>query len=1668
MTFETFVNYLDESRTKALGNQMMPSVRRQCTLRIVLVVMGSSTVEPRNQRVTLLPATSLQTVFTNFIHEVLRQKMESRVVRLLSSHISFVKVSSSQSLQPHQQPVNNGLRYRPMSHLLWKYYWENDVDRFRRLLAPGGFTSHASAAKSTAIGSGGSSPGGLGTSPRNAYKNRRPQAFSSASTRSRDGGSSLGRSDVNSRDHAGLTLLLRAASSTDTRAIEFVQALAEHPSIDLYVQDPESGWNALHRALYSGNASIARLLLASERGALVNCAPQSLVKVGQLFKMKDHEGNSPFDLYNLTVSKTVCETVLESLRLCPRPEDSDSNDEVMQIGIKPSGSMKPSAEGGELYVFGSNKNVSLGLLDDDYKVPKRIPLQRPNGLLHHLHKLSIDGQVTDCSSSSPDIDSIPNLVRDKPIVIQEVAMSKLHSAVLTTDPVSNLYMCGVGRGGRLGLGHENTQFKFLPVQGPFADRKILKVALGQNHTLFLTDNGELWTCGLNSDAQLGYALPPPARTDEEPVSLTPRQVFGALKKEVVIGVAASAIHSVAHTGSSLYCWGRNAGQLAVVDSDSRSLDLQQTPRRVAASLLSAPIEMVSAIDKATTCLLSNYTVWVFTNYGYNLVKFPIPVILRNHDLVARSFSSRLNPGWKKIRYITSGGETIAAVTSRGDLFTMQINHQKDDSQPAGSTTNPVKMRSAVTQPKCIWNSRKDGVSSVSVGENGSVILCTKSGAVWKRVKRQSVQVAGFSSSGIEKNDFKFERVPYLTDCVNVRSSVFGAFAAVRRDKSNMSDSIGIENPSLWADMACLCCLHDFKPSEPFSDMDQPDMWNASDMRGRIGCLSFEILRSLDVERDISPYCFQRGDLDVGIRTTAAPNIMIPVHGFVLASRSRVLREAFCAFRRGTISTSHSDTFQLESDNDKLVVTFSGVDIYTILNVVVFAYQDDILAGWLYARSARNRFRQVRSEVMKLATKLQMPQLEAVARLQTGRKRSLGADMLEAISDPAFFDDGDVSVQLRDGDVIVHSQLMCQRCPFFKGMFQGRSQGQWLSQRRSESPASEPVRINLEHIDLDTFHYVLRYLYADVGEEMFDEVTMPTIDDFSEIVLNVMSAANELMLDRLSQICQSVIGRFVNTRNICNLLNEISPCSVTEFKDAGLKFITFQLECMLENQLLDCLDEELLRDLDQVVRHAQLERCPVPRSGRAELLLHKNYPDLVMDIDEERRRRVREMAFKLTHKDEEKRLSSLHKARVGSLDDVLSAPPPAERICTTPKASRSEQDSPTLRSKQSQGDMIFSMDEEVTFGATSPLSSMPSVSGSRQHIDLENMQQLPEAWRSGTGKEPAEKGKTSSLSPCWTHGTERVSGEVALETNVPSRKPSGPWASPALSGSRVDLRDIMSEASSKPGLRSGLATRISKSPSFSRPPVKMSQKERKKHLQMQAEAATQVGAPLQASGDPELAAGSRSQPWKVVGVASKASLSETTLSAEPVAAVVKKPTAVAAEARPYLNPRRTGSPDTRFSGQGRMSCSAASAAVPGPVGPSKKETLVPHSRSYMTAAPKASPSFGASMADIIGQQKREQELAKEAVAKRSLQEIQQEQAFQEWWDLESRRAQEDEAKRQAKLQDPGSETTHRSGRRDKARATEATGTGGGGESSRHGGKGQERGKGKGKGAKGGKA
>ncbi|KAK8879467.1 BTB/POZ domain-containing protein [Apiospora arundinis] len=1554
-----------------------------------------------------------------------------------------------------------------MSHLLWKYYWENDVDRFRRLLAPAGYSQNTYPPRGPGI-VGVGSPGAFGSSPRPPTKSRKVSGQAA-------GGFS--KADLNSRDHAGLTLLLRAASSTSANAISFVEALLDHPAIDLYAQDLESGWNALHRALYNGNISIARLLLDKERKDLhVAVAGSSPTKIGHLIKTKDNEGNSPFDVYNATIA-------LRSLRMAEErakaddDTDSDAGSDLDENGLHAT---KLPGLGEELFTFGSNKNLSLGLGDqDDRQFPERVYLQRPEHLVQYFYDKHLQHQKKQRSleeSFIADMSEVPALIQSRPLYVQDAVFSKLHSAVLTTDPISNLYVCGVGRGGRLGLGDENTRFHFTPVQGPLLDKQVTSVALGQNHTLAITTGGELWTWGLNTFSQLGYVLPPPLKADEEPMSTSPRQVFGPLKKEVVLGIAASSIHSVAHTGSSLYCWGKNAGQLALMDADSRSLEVQQIPRKVAASLLSthSSIVMVSAIEKATTCLFEDRTVCVFTNYGYNMIKFPFFDSLTNSTLQRSgrlSLSSRYDPGRKEVRSITSGGETIAALTGSGDLFTMSLNQKNDGSSSAisTSTTNPARIKDAVTTPQLIWSSKKDGAASVGVAENGSVLISTQSGAVWRRIKRtkaKDTKTAGVSDG--KRKDFKFQRVPFISGVAAVRSSPFGAFAAVRKDCDVTREQVEVDEQNLWHDLAPLCALRGFKAANS-TKRENKDTWKFQDpdvLKGRVDTLGYEVLTSTDLEEDVQSHLrqwrYQNESIGAVVCTSSSPEIQIPVHTWVLSSRSPIMRLGLQRFREtGSFEIPELLTVSMEDDN--IVIQFAGIDLITLLNFVVYSYVDRVIPAWNFTRQSpplASRYRQVRNELMKVATKLGMIHLEQSARLQSSPSRTMDEDYRRAIEDPTYFEDGDALIELDGDEIPAHSTLLCQRCPWFQGLFNGRSGGMWLANRREGQAISDKVPIDLKHFDPESFNYVLQHLYGDVGEELFDGVVADSIDEFSELVVDVMNIANELMIDRLSQICQKILGRFVTMRNISTLLNLISVCSVTEFKDKGLEYICLQMESMLENHLLDNLDEELLLELDEVVRDNQLARCPFARSGRADLLLHERYPQLASDIDEERQRRVREMAYKAMPKDEDRKLSSSFKARIGSLDDMSGVSLTPDKMRQKSRTPRNEPFSPELRPKNSQADLMFDMDDESS-SVSSPLSPCPKPLDAGLRKELDQLPTLGESWKTPKGKS-RQRADELAASPSTPLALRPSLSASPGGTNRRISSTGAPWAAAPLPTSKLGLQDIMNESkSTQSALSAELAA--AKKEAAKLTPQKLSQKERKKFLQQQAEeaareeaqAAQQRQTPwIQVDDNSKKAATS---PWKSSPAAPKTSIKDV-LNNEAKASSLAVPGAkplVAAESSGKSTPRRTASPDTRFPGQNRSGSATprgsaaatrtnSSNLLQGKAGPSQvvspspssipeNKPLVPHSKSYMQKTPRQSESLiGLGLADIIDHERRAQESVKEAMAKRSLQEIQQEQAFQEWWDQESQRTQEEEARRVAREKDRsekkgGSNANRRKGR-----------------------------------------
>lgn len=70
--------------------------------------------------------------------------------------------------------------------------------------------------------------------------------------------------EVNRKDALGRTVLHLAVSETDSACVAWVELLLATPGVQVNAVDEESGWTALHRALYVGNLAAARALLARD------------------------------------------------------------------------------------------------------------------------------------------------------------------------------------------------------------------------------------------------------------------------------------------------------------------------------------------------------------------------------------------------------------------------------------------------------------------------------------------------------------------------------------------------------------------------------------------------------------------------------------------------------------------------------------------------------------------------------------------------------------------------------------------------------------------------------------------------------------------------------------------------------------------------------------------------------------------------------------------------------------------------------------------------------------------------------------------------------------------------------------------------------------------------------------------------------------------------------------------------------------------------------------------------------------------------------------------------------------------------------------------------------------------------------------------------------------
>lgn len=105
--------------------------------------------------------------------------------------------------------------------------------------------------------------------------------------------------------------------------------------------------------------------------------------------------------------------------------------------------------------------------------------------------------------SPPVLIDLSNLLLDENNRIAQISAGENHTLLLTTE--GELWGCGSNYFGQLGLGDKKRENKFSKIKLPALNRdeKIIHVATGTAHTIFLTSNGNCYASGANNHGQLG-------------------------------------------------------------------------------------------------------------------------------------------------------------------------------------------------------------------------------------------------------------------------------------------------------------------------------------------------------------------------------------------------------------------------------------------------------------------------------------------------------------------------------------------------------------------------------------------------------------------------------------------------------------------------------------------------------------------------------------------------------------------------------------------------------------------------------------------------------------------------------------------------------------------------------------------------------------------------------------------------------------------------------------------------------------------------------------------------------------------------------------------------------------------------------------------------------------
>ncbi|XP_061316395.1 inhibitor of Bruton tyrosine kinase isoform X1 [Pezoporus flaviventris] len=771
------------------------------------------------------------------------------------------------------------------------------------------------------------------------------------------------------------------------------------------------------------------------------------------------------------------------------------------------------------------------------------------------------------------------------VYIKQVVLCKFHSVFLSHK--GQVYTCGHGQGGRLGHGDEQTCLIPRLVEG-LAGHQCSQIAAAKDHTVVLTEDGYVYTFGLNTFHQLGI-LPPPSNCS------VPRQVQAKnLKGRMVIGVAAGRFHTVLWTKEGVYTMGLNGGQLGYL-LDPNGEKCVTSPRQVSAlHHKDISVSLVSASDGATVCVTERGDIYLLADYQckkmaskqLNLKK----VLVSGGYLEYKVDTQHLKE---------NGGQKICilALDEAGRVFCWK------------SSNNSMK--------QCRWvYGRQVFMSDVALNGN-EIMFVTQDGEAFS---------GKWLDEGKKFSEKKAELVSSLqnSSCdVSCEHDTNSVYERIRLQKLTfVHRAVSIATDPNGCNFAVL-------QSDPKTSLYEIPSVSLSSFGEDFG----KLLDETDEMDSIHDVTFQ-----IGTRT-------YPVHKYILAVRSDFFRKLFVSSDNQLDTT---DIYRKDEDAvgcDLYVVEKVHPDLFAYLLQFIYTDTCDLLThgykpkilhkgkseeyqGTLISNLSKMSFnenvngkstfeiyRNNQVQVINEKQKTKSKKCKAVGEeanlikmLQSSAKK-FGLSNLSGRLDGVRLENGkinvvnkkngnkmklnqkkcsylcDVTLKSLDGkEFPCHKCVLCARLDYFHSM---------LSSSWIEASCCSALEMPIHS---DILQIIVDYLYTDEALAIKDSQNV-------EFICNVLVVADQLLISRLKEICEVAIAEKFTLKNAAELLEFSAMYNAEQLKLSCLQFIVLNMAALLESRTLDILSDEVVKDLSDYYRKT------IPAMVRRVITPYPDGPDI---------------------------------------------------------------------------------------------------------------------------------------------------------------------------------------------------------------------------------------------------------------------------------------------------------------------------------------------------------------------------------------------------------------------------------------------------------------------------